>query len=143
MRRANPGMGKSEVSMTKKTSDEEQVEEIARVAVRVIETRGETVLVEYRDALGLRRTLVPVQAVEGGKASEEELAYGVPYGLPWEDLIEMRASAAQLAANLRAAGIWTREDLERSPAAAFGALQATYGIDLAAIITAAKQAREV
>lgn len=44
----------------------------------------------------------------------------------------MRAGA------LRAAGIWTLADLRAHPKAAYGALQAAYGLDFAALIRAAE-----
>lgn len=58
-----------------------------RVPVRLVERRGPALVVEYdRPGAGPARAIVPEAAVEDGAASVEDLALGIPYGVPWEEL---------------------------------------------------------
>jgi hypothetical protein len=107
------------------------------IPVTVIETRGESVLVEYQ-AGGLQRVIIPAMLIQGGAVDAEELDQGVPYGLPWETIVKLQATPARLADELRKNGIWTIEDMRRYQAAIFGALQAVYGLELATLINAAE-----
>ena len=85
------------------TEQKEQEKEAKPVSVRVLRVEGASALVERGGA----RAFVPAKAVKDGTMSPAALARGVPYGAPWERLGE------GLAADLRAAGVWTREDLSR------------------------------
>src|SRR5512146_3595940 len=106
-------------------------------AVRVVEMRGpDTALVEWEDQ-GLHRALIPAGEIIEGAVSVETLSLGIPYGLPWEQLLTLSATPEALAAELRANGIWSLEDLEKNPRAAVGALQKVYGVDLSALLRAA------
>lgn len=105
------------------------------IPVRVVEQRGPSVVVEY--AGGLKRCIIPAENVTSGGVDPQTLEDGIPYGIPWEQVLTLSATPQKLADKLRANGIWTREDLEANPTAAFGALQAVYGIDLAALYQAA------
>lgn len=123
-------MGQSEADMAKE-------QPTVKVQIRVVEVRGASALVEWVDST-LRRAILPVP--EENELSVEELELGVAYGAPWEKMVTFHASPEALANELRARGIWTREDLLKNQPAAFGALQAVYGIDLAALIRAAEEA---
>lgn len=108
-------------------------EDTVFIPVKIVEMRGESALVEWN----LKRAIIPASVIHDDlTVSQDELEMGIPYGIPWEN-ITLTATSQALADHLRANGIWTREDLERNPSAAFGALQAVYGVDLAAIYQAA------
>jgi len=105
--------------------------------VRVVGIQGESALVELG---GLKRVYVPARAVKDGQVSETAFKRGVPYGVPWEK-VKLEATAEDLADNLRRVGIWTADDLRKRQAAALGALQATYKIDLASLNRLAREAQ--
>jgi len=83
---------------------EEETKPRKRVAVRVIAQKGESALVEWDG----KRGYVPLSVVKEGTVSPTALSKAVPYGVPWESLDKA------LATELRAAGIWTKEDLSRN-----------------------------
>jgi hypothetical protein len=105
-------------------ADEEQKQEEAkeekprpepRVPVRVIGSKGESALVEWIDAEGLyQRIYVPLAKVTKGTVASKDLERGIPYGLPWEEYIEVTATPASIANELRRMGAWRREDLTNS-----------------------------
>jgi hypothetical protein len=107
------------------------------IPVTIIEARGETFLVEY-NAGGLKRAIIPGSEVKDGQADVEILALGIPYGLPWEEMVNLQATSELLAQELRIRGIWTIDDMRRNQPVVYGALQAVYGLDLAGLINAAE-----
>lgn len=113
-------------------------DEKVMVPVTVIEQRGsDACLVEYQVG-ALKRAVVPNAMIADGQVEAGDLALGIPYGLPWESMLTLSTSAEVLAEELRERGIWTIEDMRRDQPAVFGALQAAYGLDLAALIRAAE-----
>lgn len=83
---------------------EEEAKPRKRIAVRVIAQRGESALVEWDG----KRGYVPLSAIKDMTVSPTALGKAIPYGVPWERLDEA------LATELRAAGIWTKEDLSHN-----------------------------
>jgi len=116
------------------------------VPVKVIRVTGEGALVEYAVKGEPRRVTVPKDLVQEGKAEDETLEAGVPYGVPWERLETAKVTPASIARALRNAGIWTCDDLRTKQMAAVGALQAVYGVDVGKLnefaTEFAKEARE-
>jgi len=112
------------------------------IKVRVIRQDGAAALVEWRADEVLRRAIVPAAAAQGGHCAADVLEAGIPYGLPWERLLAPRVSPFLIAKELRQRGIWTFADLQRPGGmdAAQQALLAAYGLDLAALVTAARSA---
>src|SRR5512139_1978782 len=106
--------------------------------MKTIHIQGNTALVEHNG----RRAIVPV--AESGDPGA--ITRGIPYGLPWELIIGqaggMQGSPRLLADRLHELGIWTGDDLRARPQAALGAIQAVYGLDLAALLRAARQYEE-
>jgi hypothetical protein len=102
--------------------------------MKTIKTKGEVALVEHEG----ERRLVPV----GKRNDPEAFQYGMPWGVPWEE-VELRADPGKLAAQLRRCGIWTAEDLRANPQAALGAIQCAYGVDLSALRKLAEKHQEV
>lgn len=98
--------------------------------VRVINRKGHRAVVVYHDQ-GLQAVIVPAEAVKGNKCDDEALMAGIPYGLPWAEIIgEMRALPEEIEQALYRRGIWTREDLRADPMRAAAALMAAYGLDV-------------
>lgn len=107
--------------------------------VRVISRKGGAVLVEWASPDGLKRVVVPAGSLRDDEVSEEELALGIEYGLPWEELLSLEVTPEAIAAELRRRGIWTLADLRAKPNTAVAALQAAYGVGLAALMQAAER----
>jgi len=112
-----------------------ETEEIKLYPVRVVKVTGEAALVEWLEDGRPRRCVLPV-GLAGSEIDAETLGLGAPYGLPWEEIIVLQATPDALADNLRRAGIWTLDDMQDSKRV-FGVIQATYGVDLGALIQAA------
>jgi hypothetical protein len=111
--------------------------EVVGVPVVVLATRGQAALVQWFEGTTERRCTVPADAVKDGAVPAEVLAQGVPYGVPWAQLLTVETTAEHLEAALHGAGLWTLADVQRSPMAAVSALQAAYGVDLGRLLTAA------
>lgn len=107
--------------------------------VKVIRRQNKSSLVEWVDGEGrLRRAMIPADKVEGdGRAADDVLAQGIAYGLPWAEMVTLKASPEQIEAELHRLGIWTGDDLRGNTAKAVAALQRVYGVDLAALLQAA------
>lgn len=110
-----------------------------QVQVRVIQRRGESALVEWLDGELQNRAMIPVTAVVDGHVAEDVLNAGVPYGVPWAELVQLTATAEAVQAELYRVGVWTVVDLRQKPQLALGALQRVYGVDLSALMRAAKE----
>ena len=112
--------------------------------VQVVRKRGQSALVQWADAGGqLHRAYVPTGAIdEDGNVPESVLEMGIPHGIPWSEVLSPSATPESVEAELHRAGIWTAEDLRNNPQAAVGALQAAYGVDLAALNAAARKFNE-
>jgi len=92
-------------------SDEQTEQPIEWIKARVIETKGRSVLVEVE---GPRRYYVPRAKVKDGQVEPSTLDKAIEYGIRWETFLEQPdVTPTTLAALLRQAGIWTREDLTR------------------------------
>jgi len=117
-----------------------------RIVVRLVRRNGQAALVEFADAGKPMRVTLPEDLLqdEGSRCTADpaDLAAGVPYGLAWEKATTGRVTAEKIAGALRNAGIWTAEDLKQQPRAAIGALQAAYGLDLAALMEFAAASRK-
>jgi hypothetical protein len=119
-----------------------------RVRVRVVRRSGSAALVEWLDNESLRRATVPLSQIEFddpkmGTVDEEILEMGIPYGLPWEEIIgEIKITPSIIANTLRQHGIWTLEDIEGNSSKIVGALQAAYGLDMATLIRGAHDMRK-
>lgn len=114
--------------------------EMKSIPVRIIKTIGaETALVERGD---LMRRIVPLASVVNGEAIlEPEWEMGIPYGLPWEEMIKLSATPQALADELRRNGIYTYADLEANPQAVMGCIQKVYGVELSTLFQAAHSRR--
>ena len=118
--------------------DEKKTKKVKQVPVKVISANTDSALVEFTFGGLFQRATIPVAEIQDGKAPDEVLLAGIPYGVAWE-FVELSARSIDLANQLRANGVWTYEDAARNPNQIVSALQAVYGVDLAALL---KYARE-
>ena len=90
---------------------------------------------------GLVRRILPA----GKLPTLEHLQAGIPYGLPFAEMIP--APAADFPANLETAlhnaGIWNLDDLRTKGREAIGALQGVYTIELVRLIQLAENYKPV
>jgi hypothetical protein len=116
------------------------------IPVKEISSNQEAVLVEWNDGKALHRATIPVHSYgpEGPLSVDAEiLSMGIPYGVPWEDVLEVNLKVSDLATLLRNAGIWTASDVMARSRELYGIIQSFYGIDVGALIMAASQYEEV
>lgn len=110
--------------------------------VRIISQRGASALVEWFDGEQSRRAYVPAGSLTAlpapGDYACAVLDQGIPYGLPWADLVRLTVSPEAVEAELHRHGLWTAEDLARRPREAQAAFAALYAHDVAALLRAAR-----
>lgn len=119
--------------------DDEPTKATPQIKVRVVQRRGESALVEWLDGERQSRAMIPATAVVDDLVAEDVLAAGIPYGVPWGELVQLTATPDAVQAELYRVGVWTVDDLRQNPQLALGALQRVYGTDLAALMRAAKE----
>lgn len=81
------------------------------VTVKLIEQKGPSALVEWRERGRTYRAFVPALEVNDGKCPQAELEAGTTYGEQWEDYISGPPTAKQIAEALRNSNVWTMDDL--------------------------------
>lgn len=120
---------------------DEDVDEDVTIEVAYIAHIGHAALVEYRDEdNNLRRVSIPRRKLpDNHKVPFTELERGIPCGIPWADHLVPSATAETIETALHNQGIWQPEDALRNPQAVLSALQIAYGVDLAAILSAARE----
>ena len=90
--------------------DEPQQIQPEPISVKVIEARGDSVLVQVE---GPQRYYVPRSAVKAGQVEADVIAQGIEYGIRWEEYLDLSSLTIDaLASKLRRNGIWTQEDIE-------------------------------
>ena len=108
--------------------------------VRVIRRKGHAALVEWEDE-GYHRAHVPADMVDGDQCEPTELLMGIPYGLPWAEIVgDLVISGKEIEQALRRSGIWTLEDLRKDPTKAAAALMAVYRQGVQTLIQRASKA---
>ena len=95
--------------------------------MKIIRIQNNAQLVEYIDNGNYKRCVLPI--------GEKNKNLGIPYGLPFENFV----NHPDIPNEFRRRGIWTIENLMGKQQAAYGAIQAAYGQDLAIIIKLAKK----
>lgn len=111
--------------------------------VKIIQAQGKAVLVEWQDAVGAHRGILPAAIVgDGTDVAFHHLQAAMPYGIPWERITLPTVTMEQFAQAFRAQGIWTEEDLQRKLPQARAALQEIYGVNLSFLIDAIRRVRE-
>ena len=86
-----------------------------RLPVRVISSAGDSSLVEWLDTDGMYcRVYISLSKVEEGTVATKDLERGIPYGLPWEEFIEITATQKHIANELRRQGVWCWQDMNNA-----------------------------
>ena len=85
-----------------------------RLPVRLVAHKDGSALVEWIDEGMYRRVYVPLAKVDQGTVAGKDLAKGIPYGLPWEDWIEVTATPENIANELRRQGVWCWQDINNA-----------------------------
>ena len=85
-----------------------------RLPVRLVAHKDGSALVEWIDDGMYRRVYVPLAKVDQGTVAGKDLAKGIPYGLPWEDWIEVTATPENIANELRRMSIWCWADINNA-----------------------------
>lgn len=102
--------------------------------VRILQGQNDLVLVEWEDKDRiLRRNWVARNSlvnITGRNAQVRNPASGLPYGVEFWRLVEMKASPKDLDRELKIRGVWTTADAQTRPNDVLGALVAAYGVDL-------------
>lgn len=108
------------------------------IEVKIIQQRGQSVLVEWVDGRLLRRATIPADVIVEGRVGADILEMGIPYGVDWSKLIELDATPKKLDQRLKQVGIWTAEDALKNADRLLGAIQAAYSVDLGKIMSIAR-----
>lgn len=109
--------------------------------IKIIQQQDQSALVEWLEKGKSKRATIPVSAIREGQVSSYNLKLGIPYGLPWSEIIDLGATPEKLEQELHRVGIWTADDALQNANQVLGAIQATYSIDLGKIMAIAKQER--
>ena len=113
------------------------------VSVQIIRRTANRVLVEWQGENGIpQRSWVDSRELvqESGRSAQvREPNRGIPYGVEFRRIVEMRASSADLERELKARGIWTGDDVRARPNDVVSALMAAYGVDVATVLRAVDQ----
>lgn len=109
--------------------------------VRIIRRHNDLYLIEWLDVDTTKRGWIPQSMVEDlgnstGQTTDPNIS--VPYGVQWSEVVSLAASPQDLERELHRRGIWTTGDLRSNPQVAIACLQSVYGVDLAALLHAAK-----
>lgn len=116
--------------------------------VRRVSTKGGMMLVEWEDPKGdgLQRYWVTMTMIvdtlddDGNYVTVEAPERGVPYGVDWKAVLpKLKTTTTDVANEFKRRGIWTYEDMSRNPNLVRTALATALGLDLAAILTAARE----
>ena len=108
------------------------------IAVKIVEEKGKSALVEWQAEGDLCRAYVPVSKTEGGKCDEDTLGIAIPYGVPWEDLIGP-VTTETVGKELRRRGIWTSADIEKNMQGVRRAISEATGLTPASLHTLVKR----
>jgi hypothetical protein len=100
------------------------------VKVKIIARNQGMMVVEWVEDGQLKRGQLPQSDLNGAdEVDDEKLNWAMPWGEPWAEMVELKATSGQLEQELHKVGIWTLEDLQAYPDRAQSALLATYAID--------------
>lgn len=129
--------------------EEETKPKRRKVNVRIVEQEGESALVEWTEGDDLRRAYVPVDKLEtaetrwGFICAPHILSAGIPYGAPWETLIDTsRLTPEAIGRELRRKGFWTSADIQANMRIVPKAVNTATGLSAASLFTLAQKHEE-
>jgi hypothetical protein len=118
---------------------------------KVVRQEGDASLVEWMDKEGFyHRASVPRDVVKITKpgqvacsVDEDELLVGIPYGMPWEELIgEINVTPEMIANELRRSGIWTGQELLMNPDKIRSVMGKVFGVNYSTLLQNVKRYKE-
>lgn len=109
-----------------------------KIAYTIITQDDKTALVEFAQDERAKRVVIPVSEIKKeneGQLDESVLNAGIPYGLPFEDIIELAPNFKQsIADELHNRGIWTAEDMRTFALVVHQAVMRAAGVEASRII---------
>lgn len=106
-----------------------------KVSVKIVRRNLNSVLVEWHQDEDFHRVTIPPEFIDGeGKCHSADLELGIPYGVPFEDFIVIKATPEKIARLLRNRGIWTVEDLMLQHQVVTGVFKTVYGLNYRELI---------
>lgn len=110
---------------------------LTRIRVTVIETVGESALVQYQTGATVERKYIPIAEIGDKQVLDEVLERGIPYGYPFED-IKLEFDSEKFASELRKIGVWTADDALRNPQKLWSAMNAAFAENITNILQSAR-----
>jgi hypothetical protein len=109
-----------------------------RTLVTVITKRDNSTLVQYVEQGVLIRKYVPTAKIDGNFVDNDVLEQGIPCGFPWREM-ELQFDGMKFENEMHNVGLWTVQDVLKSPQKLWSALQATLADNLSTILELAKE----
>lgn len=109
-----------------------------RTLVTVITRKDNSTLVQYVEAGVLTRRYVPTKKVDNNYVEKDVLEQGIPFGYPWREM-ELKFDGMKFENEMHNVGLWTAQDVLKSPQKLWSALQATLADNLSTILELAKE----
>lgn len=104
------------------------------ISIKIIQSGGQSSLVEWYDPdRGMLRAYVPTPELSNGKCSRDVLDAGIPYGIPWSEIVSVFLSPETIQRELRRIGIWDEDDLLKKASQVIGAVNRATGINFATL----------
>jgi hypothetical protein len=113
-----------------------------KTPVTLIAQKGDSALVEYIESGVPIRKYVPTREVNNNRVADEVLSAGIPYGFPWAE-ISVKFDPQKFENEMHQVGLWTTEDLLKSPQKVWSALRATFADNVSEILDIAKSEKGV
>lgn len=109
------------------------------ISVRMIQSSGKSMLVEWIDDGILKRGYVPASEYDSKKMKvpESVLQSAVPFGVDWSRA-DVQIDMEKLDQELKKSGFWTVEDLKRNPQQVNTIIMRTAGLNRQALKEAEK-----
>lgn len=119
---------------------EEKLKRRKLVKVRVIQRKGKSALVEWVVGDDKQRAFVPATEIDKGKCDAEVIKAGMPYGVPWEQLVDLSGITAEAVGKaMRKRNLWTATDIEQNMSGVSKAIAALISPVVIGLRRAAKQ----
>jgi len=103
---------------------------VRKIAARVVARDGASEMVEVYAKNDCQRRIVPGGSCVDDTVPSDVWEAGVEVGVAWEDIIQITATPATIAATLRRHRIFTAEDLQADAARFMGAWAEAFGADM-------------
>ncbi len=111
-----------------------------KVAVKIVGRVEGAALIQWPDGEDYKRAFVPPETLQEGQVDETVLEAAIPYGVPWEDFLDIKAlTPKRIAREMRRIGIWTIDDLRAKGPIAKQAVWGAIQFDLGALIRAVEE----